>query len=112
MSSCLYNKEIQIYTYEEYTDPIKHTTKNRYVLYETEEPILVSMQPYSSERAKHDYGYDVVTTKRMFSDIISQIKEDSIIVYNKKQYSVQGEPLDWDDHLTTMLLETKVNLNG
>ena len=100
-----YNKEIQIYIYGDHDD--EHgISRDGYILLATEEPIMVDVQPYSSEKAKKDYGYDIVTTKRMFCDVIAEITESSIIKYNNKFYKVQKIP--WDDgYMDVMLLETK-----
>jgi len=100
-----YNKEIQIYSYGDHDD--EHgISRVGYSVLKTEEPIMVDVQPYSSERAKKDYGYDIVTTKRIFCDVIAEITESSIIKYNNQFYTVQKIP--WDDgYMDIMLLEKK-----
>lgn len=100
-----YDKEINIYAYFEYED--KHgINREGYKKIEFEEPVMVDMQPYSSEKAKRDYGYDIECTRRMFCDIIPEITEDCLIEYNGKFYSVEKIP--WDDEYYQILLnETK-----
>lgn len=100
-----YDKEIKIYIYGTYDD--EHgISRTGYKLLETDESIMVDIQPYSSEKAKKDYGYNIVTTKRMFCDVIAEIAESSIIQYNNKFYKVQKIP--WDDgYMDVMLIETK-----
>ena len=100
-----YNKEIQIYTYGDKADD-HGITRTGYSLLKTEEPIMVDVQPYSSEQAKKDYGYDIKTTKRMFCDIIPDVVESSVIKYQEQYYSIQ-KAIPWDDYLDVMLLEKK-----
>lgn len=104
-----YDKEIFIYTYGENEDT-DGVSREGYTKLITTESIMVDIQPYSSEKAKKDYGYDIETTDIMFCDIIPEIKEDAIIKYNNKKYSVQ-KILTWNDYLDVLLLETEVNLN-
>lgn len=100
-----YNKEIQIYSYGDHDDE-NGISREGYTKVITIDPILVDVQPYSSEKAKKDYGYDIKTTKRMFCDIIPEITESAIIKYKEQFYSVQKIP--WDDgYMDVMLLETK-----
>jgi hypothetical protein len=106
-----YNKEIQIYSYGDHDD--EHgISREGYTLVVTTDPIMVDVQPYSSEKAKKDYGYDIETTKRMFCDVIAEITESSIIKYNNQFYKVQKIPWD-DEYMDIMLLETKdVTINA
>lgn len=100
-----YNKEIQIYTYGDKAD--EHgITRTGYSLLVTQEPILVDVQPYSSEQAKKDYGYDIKTTKRVFMDIILELTESAVIKYREQFYDIQ-KIVEWDDYLDVMLLEKK-----
>src|SRR5471030_2500227 len=101
--SMFYNKGIQIYVYGEIEDD-HEITRVKYTLLIADEPILVDVQPYSSEKAKKDYGYNVVTTKRMFCDIIQGITESTVIKYMDQYYSIQ-KIVQWDDYLDVMLLE-------
>jgi len=100
---CFYNKEIFIYTYGDKDDDHGISRKG-YFLFVTEEPVLVDVQPYSSEKAKQDYGYNIKTTKRMFCDIIPEITESAAIKYKGQYYGVQ-KIIEWDDFLEVMLLE-------
>lgn len=104
-----YNKEIFVYVYGE-TEDVHGVTREGYTLLETTDPILVDVQPYSSEKAKKDYGYDIETTKRIFCDIITEITESAIIKYKSQYYSIQ-KVNEWDDYLDVMLLETEVKVN-
>lgn len=100
-----YNKEIQIYTYGDKAD--EHgITRTGYSILKTENPILVDVQPYSSEQAKKDYGYDIKTTKRIFMDIMLELTESAVIKYKEQYYDVQ-KIVEWDDYLDVMLLEKK-----
>lgn len=100
-----YDKEIQIYTYGDHDD--EHgISRTGYKLVITQNTIMVDIQPYSTEKAKKDYGYDIECTRRMFCDIIPEITEDCIIKYKDKFYEITGIPWD-DDYLDVMLLEKK-----
>jgi hypothetical protein len=99
-----YNKEIKIYTYYEYKDDRK-INKTGYTL--ATEPILVDIQPYSSQKSLKDYGYDIETTKRMFCDIIDYISEENIIKYRNQYYKIQ-KIIEWDDYYSVLLLETEI----
>ena len=98
-----YDKEIQIYIYGEHDDG-HGISRTGFTLLAREDPILVDVQPYSSEQAKKEYGYDIKTTKRMFCDIISDITESSVIKYKEQFYSIQ-KIVEWDDYFDIMLLE-------
>lgn len=99
-----YDKEINIYAYKSYTDT-RGIDREGYSKI-NDEPIMVDMQPYNSEKAKKDYGYNIECTRRMFCDIIPEIAEDCIIEFNNRFYSVQEIP--WDDEYYQILLnETK-----
>ncbi|AGF56459.1 hypothetical protein B0P06_005272 [Clostridium saccharoperbutylacetonicum] len=100
-----YNKEIQIYIYGDKKDD-HGITRTGYSPLATDEPIMVDMQPYSTEKAKKDYGYDIECTRKMFCDIIPQITEDCRIKYNEKFYKITAIPWD-DDYLEALLNETK-----
>jgi len=100
-----YNKEIQIYIYGNHAD-VNGITRTGFKLLETNEPVMVDIQPYSSEKAKKDYGYNIETTKRMFCDVIAKITESSVIKYKNQFYKVQKIPWD-DEYMDIMLLEKK-----
>lgn len=100
-----YNKEIQIYIYVTHDD--EHgISRTGFKLLVTDEPILVDVQPYSSEQAKKDYGYDIKTTKRIFMDIMLELTESAVIKYKGQYYDIQ-KIVEWDDYLDVMLLEKK-----
>ena len=99
-----YDKEINIYTYSPYEDEHR-ITRDGYIK-ASNETYLVDVQPYSSEKCKKDYGYSVECTKRVFSDIYSEIIESAVIEYKGKFYSIQ-KIIEWDDYLDVMILESK-----
>lgn len=99
-----YDKEINIYTYKDYED--EHGIDREGYSKINEEPIMVDMQPYNSEKAKRAYGYDIECTRRMFCDIIPELQEDCLVEFNSKFYKIVKVP--WDDEYYEMLLnETK-----
>lgn len=100
-----YNKEIEIYEYGSKDDD-HGITRTGYSLLVTQEPIMVDVQPYSSEQAKKDYGYDIKTTKRIFMDIMLELTESAVIKYRNQFFSIQAI-VEWDDYLDVMLLEKK-----
>lgn len=100
-----YNKEIQIYTYGS-KDDNHGISRTGYSQLVTERSILVDVQPYSSEQAKKDYGYDIKTTKRIFMDIMPELTESAVIKYRNQFFSIQAI-VEWDDYLDVMLLEKK-----
>jgi len=99
-----YNKEINIYAYSSYED--EHGIDREGYNKINNGPIMVDMQPYNSEKAKKDYGYDIECTRRMFCDIIPGISEDCIVGYNNKFYEIKEIPWD-DEYLEVLLNETK-----
>lgn len=100
-----YDKEINIYAYIEYKD--EHDfDREGYKKIEFVEPIMVDIQPYSSEKAERDYGYNIECSRCMFCDIIPEITESCLIEYSRKFYKVEKIP--WDDEYFEILLnETK-----
>lgn len=102
-----YDKEINIYVYKNYTD--EHGIDREGYKKINDEPIMVDMQPYSSEKAKKDYGYNIECTRRMFCDIIPEITEDCIIEFNNKFYEIKEIP--WDDGFYEILLNEIKNVN-
>lgn len=98
-----YDKEIEIYEYNEYEDEYgfpKEGYKNLGNIYN------VDIQPYSMEKAEKDYGYAIECNRRIYCDVIDEIKEDVLIKYNDKFYSIVK--IMWDDGYYEILLnETK-----
>lgn len=103
-----YNKEINIYAHCSYKDEHK-INRDGYKKIDFDKPIMVDMQPYSSEKAKKDYGYNIECTRRMFCDIIPEITEDCRIEYKNKFYKIQEIP--WDDEYYEILLDVTKNVN-
>ncbi|MEW3513484.1 hypothetical protein [Clostridium butyricum] len=102
-----YNKEINIYEYNSYED--EHGIDREGYSKINDKPIMVDMQPYSSEKAKKDYGYNIECSRRMFCDIIPEITEDCIIEFSNKFYSVEKIP--WDDEYYEILLNETKGIN-
>ncbi len=101
-----YNKEINIYAYSSVKD--EHgIDREGYKKIEFKEPIMVDMQPYNSEKAKKDYGYNIECSRRLFCDIIPEITEDCIIEYKNKFYEVKEIPWDDDGFYEILLNEIK-----
>lgn len=99
-----YSKEINIYAYREYED--EHGFDREGYSKINDEPIMVDMQPYSSEKAKKDYGYNIECSRRMFCDIIPEITEECLIEYNGKFYKIEKIPWD-DEYIEALLKQTK-----
>ncbi|MBU3098741.1 MULTISPECIES: hypothetical protein [Clostridium] len=51
--------------------------------------IDVDKQPYSSAQAKKDYGFDVICTDRIYTDLETDIKINTVIKYGLLTYKVQ-----------------------
>lgn len=101
--SWFYNKEILIYKYSETVDDYGITREGYSLI---KDSLLVDIQPYSLEKAKKDYGYNIETTKRIFMDIVPEVTESSVIKYKEQFYKIQ-KIIEWDNYLDIMLLETK-----
>ncbi|NFI57529.1 hypothetical protein FDA48_14415 [Clostridium botulinum] len=102
-----YDKEINIYSYSPYEDEHR-ITRDGYIK-ASNEPYLVDVQPYSAEKCKRDFGYDIECTKRVYSDIYSEITESAVIEYKGNFYSIQ-KIIEWDDYLELMILESKEDI--
>lgn len=102
-----YNKEIEVYLNKKIKDKNGIT---RYVYLKVDGIRLVDVQPYSKDKAKRDYGYDIETTKRIFCEIDKDILESSLVNYRGNFYSIQTI-IEWDDYLEIMLLEKVVDSN-
>lgn len=69
---------------------------------ETSETLMCNIQPFSRELLLKKYGFDIEVTKLMICSVDNDIKEGSIIIYNKKKYEVKKIP--WDvSHFEVML---------
>ncbi|WP_236894734.1 hypothetical protein [Clostridium beijerinckii] len=102
-----YDKEIYIYKYDSFED--KHRIDREGYKKISEDSFLVDIQPYNSEKAKREYGYDIECSRKMFCDVIPEIKEDSIIKYNNKFYEIKAIP--WDDEYYEILLNETKDVN-
>ena len=102
-----YNKEINIYVYKSNED--EHGIDREGYSKINDEPIMVDMQPYSSEKAKKDYGYNIECSRRMFCDITPEIAEDFIIEFNNEFYEIKEIP--WDDEYYEILLNETKDVN-
>lgn len=99
-----YNKEINIYEYNSYED--EHGIDREGYSKINDKPIMVDMQPYSSEKAKKDYGYNIECSRRMFCDIIHEMTEECLIEYDGKFYKIEKIPWD-DEYIEALLKQTK-----
>lgn len=64
---------------------------------------LVGIQPYSSAEAKKDYGFDVDTTHKMFTEVNLVDIGTTIVKYNGHDFEVRKK-IEWDSY-TEVLLE-------
>lgn len=64
---------------------------------------LVDIQPYSSAEAKKDYGFDVDTTHKMFTEVNLVDIGTTIVKYNGHDFEVRKK-IEWDSY-TEVLLE-------
>lgn len=88
-----YNKQVKLYQLQSKDNEwgVKEEDKYKYV-----KTILVDIQPYSQEKLKEEYGYDLKTTKRMFCDMDIDLTESTIIIYKDKPYKIV-KIIGWDD---------------
>lgn len=68
----------------------------------TVKTIECDVQPYSSELAYKDYGYDKDVKYRVFVDPEPLIELGSVIEYMNEQYNVV-KIVDWDDYWIILL---------
>lgn len=97
-----YDKDIEIWNIGEgYKDQdgIYHEGGLQY--YKT---VKVDVQPYSTERLKKDYGYEIDVNKRIFMDLDDNIQIDTIIKYKGNSMEVK-KYLEWDDYMEVFCLE-------
>lgn len=99
-----YNKEIDIFTYCKYEDD-NGFEREAYKKVNHDGALMVDLQPYSAEKARTEYGYDIKCAIRMFCNVIEEITESSIIKYKRKFYKVEKIPWD-DEYLEVLLSET------
>ena len=98
-----YNKEIEIYNKGKYKDEFGITYTGGYKLADT---LMVDVQPYSNEKLKKDYGYDLECTKRIFTDLNENIKESSIVKYHNAYFDIK-KIIEWDNYLDIAIAEHK-----
>lgn len=104
-----YNKKISIY---EYTKKIDENGIVRSGVYELALlDIPCDVQPYSAEKLKRDYGYDLEVSKRVFCDIYPEILESSVVLYRNQTYKIQ-KIIEWDDFYELMLIEKDYKIQG
>lgn len=94
-----YNKEIKVYELQPFENEWGVTVEDQYVLIKA---LMVDIQPYSQEKLKKEYGYDLQSTKRMFCDLDIDITESSLITYRGKPFNVV-KIIEWDDYLDISL---------
>lgn len=66
--------------------------------------LMVDIQPYSTERLKKDYGYEIDVNRRIFCDLDRDIKINTVIKYKGNSMEVK-KYLDWDDYMEVFCLE-------
>lgn len=97
-----YNKEIDIWNIGEgYKDDdgIYHEGGLQY-----SKTLMVDVQPYSTERLKKDYGYEIDVNKRIFMDLDDSIQINTVIKYKGNSMEVK-KYLEWDDYMEVFCLE-------
>lgn len=96
---------IEIYenktSYDDYGDPVE-------VKQVIKDNISCDMQPYSTEKLKKDYGYDIEVTKRVFMDldnsIVDLIETQHKTLYlkgNNTTYEIR-KIVGWDSYMEVM----------
>lgn len=104
-----YNKNIKLYELQQGKDEWGAMVESSYKYIKN---MLVDIQPYSRDKLKRDYGYDLETTKRLFCDTGLGVKESSLITYRDKPFHVV-KIVEWDDYLDIALIDAVgVDLNG
>lgn len=97
-----YNKEIEIWKMGEgYKDADRIYHEGRL---EKTKSLMVDVQPYSTERLKKDYGYEIDVNKRIFCDLDDSIKINAVIKY-KGNFMEVKKYLEWDDYMEVFCLE-------
>lgn len=97
-----YNKGIEIWNmvngYKD-NDGIYHEGQ-----LEKSKTVMVDVQPYSTERLKKDYGYEIDVNKRIFMDLDDDIKINTVIKYKANSMEVK-KIIEWDDYMEVFCLE-------
>lgn len=97
-----YDKEIEIWNLGEgYKDNDGIYREGGLVKTKT---LMVDVQPYSTERLKKDYGYEIEVDKRIFCDLDESIKINAVIKYKCNSMEVK-KFLEWDDYMEVFCLE-------
>jgi hypothetical protein len=69
--------------------------------------IYGDLQPYSTELLLKDYGYNIEVTKRLFSDLETDIKIGTILKHSNKQNIVESyevrKIIPWDNYMEVMI---------
>lgn len=66
--------------------------------------LMVDVQPYSTDRLKKDYGYEIDVNKRIFMDLDSDVKINTVIKYKNNSMEVK-KIIEWDDYMEVFCLE-------
>lgn len=98
-----YTKEVKLYKLEAIEDEwgIVGEEQYRYV-----KSVKVDIQPYSKDKLIKEYGYDLETTKRMFTDLDSDIDESTLVLYRGKPFRIV-KVVEWDDYFDISLIDAK-----
>jgi hypothetical protein len=102
-----YNKQIEIWNIGEGYKDVNKIYHERNL--EKTKTLMVDVQPYSTERLKKDYGYEIDVNKRIFCNLDSSIDINTVIIYtdyNNKNLKLEVKKiLPWDDYMEVFCLE-------
>lgn len=97
-----YDKEVEVWNiadgYKD-GDGIYHEGESR-----KSQTLMVDVQPYSTERLKKDYGYEIDVNKRIFCDLDEDIKINTVIKY-KDNFMEVKKIIEWDNYMEVFCLE-------
>ena len=94
-----YNKEVKLYRLEAIENEWGVIEEEKYIYIKS---LMADIQPYSQDKLNRDYGYDLQTTKRMFSIIDPEINESTLVTYRDKPFHIV-KIVEWDDYLDIAL---------
>ncbi|SKA99353.1 hypothetical protein SAMN05443428_13519 [Caloramator quimbayensis] len=99
-----YNKEIEVWNKSEsYRDADGIWHEGEYTKIKTK---MADIQPYSTERLKKEYGYEIGVTRRLFCDLDDDIKINSVIKYKNDEMEVE-KIIEWDNYMEVFCLDKK-----
>lgn len=99
-----YNKEIEVWNKSEsYRDEDGIWHEGAYIKIKTK---MADIQPYSTERLKRDYGYEIDVTRRIFCDLDDDIKINTVIKYKNDEMEVE-KIIEWDNYMEVFCLDKR-----